>query len=320
MDRADILHLLNEADGESVRAAAERELLRAKGRRVYVRGLIEFSNVCRRNCRYCGLRAQNSGLSRYTLTQKEVVDAAARAVALGADSIVLQSGEGAADAAWLAEVVREIVTALRVPVALCVGERPERDYALWREAGATRYLLKHETADAALYARLHPGHTLAERVGALRVLKALGYATGTGFMTGLPGQGAASLADDILLARELGVAMCGAGPFIPQAETPLAEAPGGTAAQNLRVLSVLRLALPEADLPATTALASLSPGGQAAGLRAGANVLMPSFTPEARRADYRIYDHKAPVSMADAARAIAEAGRTCGIRGVAQGA
>ncbi|MBD5417680.1 MAG: [FeFe] hydrogenase H-cluster radical SAM maturase HydE [Desulfovibrio sp.] len=320
MDRADILHLLNTPDGESVRAAAERELLRAKGARVFVRGLIEFSNVCRRNCRYCGLRAQNRALARYTLTQAEVLDAAARAVALGADSIVLQSGEGAAEAAWLAEVVREIVTALRVPVALCVGERPERDYALWRDAGATRYLLKHETADAALYARLHPGHTLVERVGCLRVLKALGYATGTGFMTGLPGQSPESLADDILLARELGVAMCGAGPFIPQAETPLARARGGTAEQNLRVLSVLRLALPEADLPATTALASLSPGGQAAGLRAGANVLMPGFTPEARRADYRIYDHKAPVSMADAARAITGAGRTCGIRGVAQGA
>lgn len=314
MDQADILHLLNTDDGESVRAAAEEALLRAKGTRVFVRGLIEFSNVCRRNCRYCGLRAQNRALARYTLGADEVLAAARSAVALGADSIVLQSGEGAADAAWLAEVVREIVTGLGVPVALCVGERPERDYALWREAGATRYLLKHETADAALYARLHPGHTLAERVGCLRMLKALGYATGTGFMTGLPGQSAESLADDILLARELGVAMCGAGPFIPQAETPLAAAPGGMAAQNLRVLSVLRLALPEADLPATTALASLAPDGQAEGLRAGANVLMPSFTPAARRADYRIYDHKAPVSMCDAARAIAAAGRTCRIR------
>ena len=315
MDRADILHLLNTTDGESVRAAAGRELLRAKGERVFVRGLIEFSNICRRNCRYCGLRAQNRALSRYTLTQEEVLEAATRAVALGVDSIVLQSGEGACDAAWLAEVVREIVTTLRVPVALCVGERPAADYALWRDAGATRYLLKHETADPALYARLHPGHTLAERVACLHVLKSLGYATGTGFMTGLPGQSAESLADDVLLARELGVAMCGAGPFIPQAQTPLADAPGGTAAQNLRVLSVLRLALPEADLPATTALASLSPGGQAAGLRAGANVLMPGFTPEARRADYRIYDHKAPVSLGDAARAIAEAGRTSRIGG-----
>ena len=310
MDRADILHLLYEADGEELRRLAAQTLLRAKGTRVFVRGLIEFSNVCRRNCRYCGLRAQNRALSRYTLTQDEVLESARSAVALGADSIVLQSGEGAADASWLAEVVREITLSLHVPVALCVGELTERDYALWREAGATRYLLKHETADAALYARLHPGHALAERVASLHVLKGLGYAIGTGFMPGLPGQSAESLADDILLARELGVAMCGAGPFIPQAETPLAHAPGGTAAQNLRVLSVLRLALPEADLPATTALASLAPGGQAEGLRAGANVLMPSFTPAGRRADYRIYDHKAPVSMADAAEAIAAAGRT----------
>ena len=312
MDRADILHLLTHADAEALRAEAERALMRSKGTRVYLRGLIEFSNVCRRNCRYCGLRAPNTGLARYTLTAGEVLEAAARAVALGVDSIVLQSGEGATDAGWLAEVVREIVATLRVPVALCVGERPAADYALWRESGASRYLLKHETADPALYARLHPGHSLRERVACLRVLADLGYDVGTGFMTGLPGQTQASLADDILLARKLGVAMCGAGPFIPQAETPLAREAGGTAAQNLRVLSVLRLALPGADLPATTALASLSPGGQAAGLAAGANVLMPGFTPEARRADYRIYDHKAPVGMADALRAIAAAGRTHG--------
>lgn len=312
MDRADILHLLTHADADAVRGEAAQVLARSKGSRVYLRGLIEFSNVCRRNCRYCGLRAQNTGLARFTLPAAEVLEAAGRAVALGVDSIVLQSGEGATDAGWLAEVVREIVRGLRVPVALCVGERPAADYALWRRAGASRYLLKHETADPALYARLHPGHSLEERVACLRLLADLGYAVGTGFMTGLPGQTPASLADDILLARRLGVAMCGAGPFIPQADTPLGRAPGGTAAQNLRVLSILRLALPEADLPATTALASLGEGGQAEGLRAGANVLMPCFTPERRRADYRIYDHKAPVGMADALRAIAVAGRTHG--------
>ncbi len=313
MERADILHLLYDADAGDVRRRAGETLLRVKGTRVFVRGLVEFSNVCRRNCRYCGLRAPNRKLARYTLTQAEVLEAAARAVASGADSIVLQSGEGATDAVWLAEVVREIVRSLRVPVALSVGERPARDYALWRDAGATRYLLKHETADPALYARLHPGHSLAERVACLRVLAGLGYAAGTGFMTGLPGQTPDSLADDILLARELGVTMCGAGPFIPQADTPLARAPGGGAALNLRVLSVLRLALPGADLPATTALASLGAGGgQAAGLRAGANVLMPCFTPERRRGDYRIYDGKAPVDMEAVDRAIAESGRTRG--------
>ncbi|WP_367312903.1 radical SAM protein [uncultured Desulfovibrio sp.] len=226
MERADILHLLYDADAGDVRRRAGETLLRVKGTRVFVRGLVEFSNVCRRNCRYCGLRAPNRKLARYTLTQAEVLEAAARAVASGADSIVLQSGEGATDAVWLAEVVREIVRSLRVPVALSVGERPARDYALWRDAGATRYLLKHETADPALYARLHPGHSLAERVACLRVLAGLGYAAGTGFMTGLPGQTPDSLADDILLARELGVTMCGAGPFIPQADTPPACAPG----------------------------------------------------------------------------------------------
>lgn len=312
MERADILYLLSDVDTEELRQQATAVLLHSKGTRVYLRGLIEFSNVCRRNCRYCGLRAPNRALARYTLSMTEVLEAAGRAVALGVDSLVLQSGEGATDAGWLAEVVREIARTLRVPVALCVGERPARDYALWRNAGATRYLLKHETADSALYAQLHPGHSLAERVSCLRVLTDLGYAVGTGFMTGLPGQSTASLVDDILLARELGVAMCGSGPFIPQADTPLAGAPAASAEQNLRVLSVLRLALPEADLPATTALASLGGGGQTSGLRAGANVLMPNFTPAERRADYRIYDNKASVSMADAERAIAEAGRTRG--------
>lgn len=310
MDRADILHLLEVAPAEELRQKAEAELLRAKGTRVYVRGLIEFSNICTRNCLYCGLRAPNRALARYRLTSAEVLAAARRAVALGVDSLVLQSGEDAVDAGWLAEVVREIVKSLQVPVALCVGERAPADYALWREAGATRYLLKHETADPALYARLHPGHTLADRLACLGVLIDLGYATGTGFMTGLPGQSTESLAEDILLALNLGVAMCGAGPFIPQAQTPLAMAAPGSAAQNLRVLSALRLALPDADLPATTALASLSPGGQADGLRSGANVLMPSFTPLERRKDYCIYDHKAQVSLADAEQSIAAAGRT----------
>ena len=312
MDRADILHLLADVPLEDLREQAEATLLRSKGARVYVRGLIEFSNACRRNCRYCGLRAQNTALERYTLKSEEVLNAARSAASLGVDSLVLQSGEGATDAGWLAEVVQEIVSSLKLPVALCVGEHSANDYALWRKAGATRYLLKHETADPALYAHLHPGHSLEERVHCLRVLGELGYATGTGFMTGLPGQTAESLADDILLAQELGVAMCGAGPFIPQAQTPLAHARPGSAGQNLRVLSVLRLALPEADLPATTALASLCPEGQAEGLRAGANVLMPSFTPLERRKDYCIYDHKAAVSLADAERSIASANRRRG--------
>lgn len=310
-DRAEILRLLLEEPWEDLRRRAEDVLVREKGRHVFVRGLIEFSNICVRNCHYCGLRSANTSLRRYALPPEEILAAAGEAVRLGADTIVLQSGEGAVDARRLADVVDRIVRDLRVPVTLGVGECPEADYALWKEAGAARFLLKHETADADLYARLHPGYSLKDRIACLRTLRRLGYEAGSGFMVGLPGQRPESLADDILLARDLGVAMCGVGPFLPQAETPLAQAAPGSAALVLRVMAVLRIVLPHANLPATTALATLDPaGGQRDGLLAGGNVLMPSFTPAERRGDYRLYDGKHRVDMAEARRAIEEAGRT----------
>lgn len=311
MRRAEILHLLFETPWEVLRQRAAATLAREKGSHVFVRGLIEFSNQCRRNCRYCGLRAPNRKLTRYALDADEILAAAREAVAGGVDTIVLQSGEYAVDAAWLAGVIDAIRRELIVPVTLSVGEQPVAACALWREAGAERFLLKHETADADLYAALHPGHTLAERVAQLRLLRGLGYEIGSGFMLGLPGQRPESLADDILLAQELGVEMCGVGPFIAQADTPLAAQPSGPVDLTLRVMAVLRLALPWANLPATTALATLDPNtGQAEGLRAGGNVLMPSFTPPRYRQEYRIYDNKNRVSLQDARKAVAAAGRS----------
>lgn len=315
MTRKDILRLLRDPDAEELRKRAEKALLAAKGSHVHVRGLIEFSNICRRNCLYCGLRAQNSALRRYRLSQEEILAAAAGAIAQGADSIVLQSGEGSCDPAWLAEVVAELKKHEGIAITLSVGEGQARDYALWRNAGASRYLIKHETASPALYARLHPGHKLGERIRALLALRDLGYEIGSGFMIGLPGQKLEDLAGDIALCRALRVDMCGAGPFIPQADTPLAGEACGSVALTLRALSVLRLALPWANLPATTALASLDPEkGQTAGLMAGANVLMPSFTPPRAAVQYRIYDHKNRVGMANAVRAIEKAGRSHGLR------
>lgn len=308
MLRGEIAELLFRTPARELAALARQALAQGRGAHVHVRGLIEFSNRCTRNCRYCGLRAANAGLPRYLLTQEEIMRAAGRAVGAGADSIVLQSGEGAANPEWIADLVQAISSRLKVPVTLSVGECPDWQYRLWREAGASRFLLKHETADASLYARLHPGWSLADRLKRLRVLADLGYEVGTGFIIGLPGQDPASLVDDILLARELKVAMCGAGPYLPQAGTPLAASPAGSPGLALRVLSVLRLALPWANLPATTALASLLPGrGQREGLLAGANVLMPSFTPAAAAARYRIYDRKLKVDMAAARAAIAAA-------------
>lgn len=254
LSRAEVRELLFDLPWPELQALAHQCRLRHKGRHVHVRGLLEFSNVCRRNCRYCGLRHENRRLSRYSLSAAELLRAASQAV-------------------------------------------------------ADRFLLKHETADARLYAALHPGYRLADRLRALSWLAELGYEVGSGFMVGVPGQRPESLVDDILLVRDMRVAMCGAGPFVPQADTPLGRQPRGSTELCLRVMAVLRLALPWANLPATTALASLRPeDGQRQGLAAGGNVLMPSFTPAARRAAYRIYDHKAVVDMDAVRRAIAGAG------------
>lgn len=309
MNRRQILELLFRMPWPELRAAAQQQRRAAVGRHVFVRGLLEFSNLCRRNCRYCGLQRANRELRRYCLTEGQILAAARQAAAAGVDTLVLQSGEWERPPHWLADIVRRVKAELGLAVTLSVGEVPREHYACWREAGADRFLLRHETADAALYARLHPGHRLAERLRALEWLAELGYEVGSGFLVGVPGQRPTSLADDILLVRRLGVAMCGVGPFIPQTETPLAHAPRGDVPLTLRVLAVLRLVLPTAHLPATTALASLSPtDGQRQGLLAGANVLMPSFTPPACRSAYRIYDNKAQVSLAAARHAITAAG------------
>lgn len=315
LHRDDIVHLLLHQDPETVRAMANDVRRNNVGEHVFVRGLIEFSNHCVRDCHYCGLRRSNLGLARYRLGGEALLAAVEEAVAAGVDTIVLQSGDDLAPPAReLAEIIATIRERYPVAVTLSVGERSDRDYALWHAAGASRFLMKHETADPALYARLHPGRTLAQRLDRLRTLRDMGYAIGSGFIVGLPGQSVESLAADILLVRQLGVSMCGAGPFVPQADTPCGGAAPGSVELSLRVLSVLRIALPRANLPATTALATLDPvQGQCNGLKAGANVLMPSFTPPEARAAYRIYDNKIRVGMDEARAAIAAAGRTHGL-------
>ena len=309
--REDILALLFQTPLDALRDQAALALENNKGNHVFVRGLVEFSNECRRNCRYCGLRAANQNLVRYCMDKGEILQAAEKAVGAGVDTIVLQSGESDIDAHWLAEIITEIVTRFGVAVTLSVGEQPYRACALWRDAGACRFLLKHETADRQLYAALHPGHSLDERLENLKMLRGLGYEIGSGFIVGVPGQKPETLADDILLAHSLGVSMCGAGPFIPQADTPLGKNEGGPVDLTLRVMAVLRIVLPWVNLPATTALATLDPlRGQAEGLRMGGNVLMPSFTPQKRREQYCIYDNKHRVVMTEVRTIIAMAGRT----------
>lgn len=320
--RDKVVRLLFDTPWPELREQAESVLLAHKGRHVFVRGLVEFSNQCRRNCHYCGLRGENQNLRRYTLTRDEIMDAAGQAAAAGADTIVLQSGEstslpesearsGLSHAEWIAGIVRDLRNAHDLPVTLSLGEHSKKDYALWKAAGASRYLLKHETADPKLYARLHPGFQVGDRSRHLCTLASLGYEIGSGFMVGLPGQSRESLVNDILLCYCLDVAMCGVGPFIAQADTPLAGQLSGDASLTLRVLATLRIMMPRANLPATTALATVdAQSGQRDGLLAGANVLMPCFTPAQYRSQYVIYDNKNRVDVTAARLAISQAGRS----------
>lgn len=293
LSRQDIYVLLVAAEGGELFRAADEVRRRYVGEQVHLRGIIEFSNYCRRNCHYCGLRVGNQKLPRYRLDPGHILAVARRAEQLGLGTVVLQSGEDPAFAAGtVAELIYVIKRETGLAVTLSLGDRPREDYACWREAGADRYLLKHETADAALFARLRPGTTLEERLQHLRDLRELGYQVGSGNMVGLPGQTLDSLADDISLLRELDVEMAGIGPFLPHPDTPLAEARPGSVELTLRVLAVTRLALPWAHLPATTALGTADPLGRQKALSCGANVIMPNVGPTECRPLYQIYPGK----------------------------
>jgi biotin synthase len=296
LKREEILSLLKIRDEKErflLRELADKVRQDKVGDEVHIRGIIEFSNHCRRRCLYCGINCTNKRLTRYRMAPEEIVEAGIYAADLGIKTVVLQSGEDPYYSRdMLADVIREIKKK-NVAVTLSVGERPEKDYQAFREAGADRYLLKFETSNPDLYRGLHPDSSLAERLKHLKWLREAGYQLGSGFMIGLPGQTLDMLADDILLMRELRLEMAGVGPFIPHPSTPLKDAPPGDTELSLNVLAISRLVIPWAHLPATTALSSLSSEGRAKGLRSGANVLMPNMTPVKYRKLYEIYPHKA---------------------------
>jgi len=287
---------LLEADGEE-----EHRLLRAAdglradkvGQAVHLRGLIEFSNHCRKNCRYCGLRRDNLKLSRYRLTRREIVEAAVGAEQIGFRTIVLQSGEDMQFIAEsMADIIGEIKSRTQLAITLSLGERDKTTYSRWRKAGADRYLLRIETTDKEIFKDLHPDDELDRRKKCLLALKDIGYQLGSGIMVGLPGQDARSVAKDVIWMHELGVEMIGIGPFIPHPETPLKHEMGGTLRQALRLVAVLRLVFPYAHIPATTAMGSLDPNGREKALQAGANVMMPNITPATVRPLYELYPNK----------------------------
>lgn len=264
------------------------------GDEIHLRGLIEFSNVCKRQCNYCGLRAGNMAIQRYRMTIEEVVEVARKASAMGFKSLVLQSGE---DPVYTIERITELIRAVKaaedVAITLSIGEWSREDYQRMRDAGADRFLLKQETANSELYRSLHPDCDYHERQRCLRDLAAVGFQVGSGCMVGLPGQTTEMLAADLILFRELEVDMAGIGPFIPNPKTPLGHAERGAVFMTLKMVALARIVTKNAHLPATTALTTLDPLGREKAWKAGANVVMPLLTPMKYREHYQIYPDKA---------------------------
>ena len=298
--RADLLPLLRATGAELAALYARADAVRRAhcGDAVPIRSIIEFSNVCANECLYCGIRASNPAPKRYRMSPDEIVASARQVAATGAaGTLVLQGGEtpGPGDDE-LEGVLRRIKAEVPgLAITLSVGNRPRATYARWQAAGMDRYLLRFETSDPDLFARLHPDCTLAERLACLRDLQALGVQAGGGFMIGLPGETIEILADNILLCREFDFDMIGIGPYIPNPETPLGDQPNvyaGDPDMYFRAIAVLRLANPDAHIPATTAFDALFPDGRNLALQRGANVFMPNATPGPLRRDYQLYPGK----------------------------
>jgi biotin synthase len=274
-------------------AAADRVRNREVGDGVFLRGIIEFSNHCMRDCLYCGLRRSNQTIIRYRMSTDAILNCAESIKKTGISTVVLQSGE---DAFYspdkVCRLIEEIKKETDLIITLSIGERPLNDFKSFYQAGAQRYLLKHETASSALYEYLRPGCFLKSRIACLQFIKKLGFETGTGNMVGLPGQTFETLADDLLLMKSLNADMLGIGPFISHPSTPLSGIENDNIDLTIRVLAMARLITRNTNIPATTALSTLHPQGRIFALQAGANVVMIDFTPEPYRHQYNIYPGK----------------------------
>lgn len=290
-----LIALATDADREYARRRAVAVAHEHFGNRVFVRGLIEFSNHCRQDCLYCGIRKGNRAAERYRLDAEQILACCAQGHALGYRTFVLQSGE---DAWYTTDVVVDIVSKIRAAhpdcaITLSIGERGRDAYQHFFDAGADRFLLRHETATAGHFARLHPpSQVLATRLQCLRDLKEIGFQTGAGFMVGSPFQTPEHLAADLALLADLRPHMVGIGPFLPHHGTPFADRPAGDVDLTLFLLSLVRIMLPTVLLPSTTALGTARPGAREQGIQAGANVLMLNLSPQDQRAKYLLYDNK----------------------------
>ena len=303
LTKKEIIELLN-GEPEELFQAADEVRRKYIGDEVHLRGLIEFSNICKQNCLYCGLRRDNTNLKRYRLSEDEILNFTRNAVKQGFTTIVLQSGE---ENGYNIEQMTRLISkikALDVAITLSVGEKTYEEYKAYKEAGADRYLLRIETTDRDLYTRMHPIITtnwgFDNRIKCLNYLRELGYEVGTGCLVGLPEQTIESLANDILFFKEINADMIGIGPFIPNEDTPLKDSSGENLARNLdlalKVMAITRLILPDINIPATTAMETLNPNGRIIALKSGANVIMPNVTEGEYRKLYQIYPGKIAIN------------------------
>ena len=283
-------------DDRAYGAGIAREISTSRfGNKIFIRGIVEFSNVCKNDCYYCGIRRSNTNVQRYRLTPDEILDCCDEGYGLGFRTFVLQSGE---DKSYTNDTLCDIVRRIKAAhpdcaVTLSLGELTYEEYKALREAGADRYLLRHETADKAHYEKLHPAEmSWDDRMECLKYLKELGYQTGAGIMVGSPYQTMECIAEDMLFFESFKPEMIGIGPFLPHKDTPFRDEPKGSYELTLFLLSLCRILLPDVLLPATTALGTIRPNGREEGVKAGANVIMPNLSPTAVRKKYMLYDNK----------------------------
>lgn len=274
---------------------ARKVQLKEYGNKIFIRGLIEFTNHCKNNCFYCGIRRDNRNIERYRLTKDEILDCCDQGYRLGFRTFVLQGGE---DGYFTDEIMADIIRSIKkayhgCAITLSIGERSESSYKTLYEAGADRYLLRHETADESHYQQLHPeGLSLRNRKECLYNLKKIGYQVGSGFMVGSPNQTIENIVEDLLFLAELKPHMVGIGPYVPQKDTPFRDRPTGSASLTIYLISILRLMFPGLLIPATTALSTIDPWGREKAVLAGANVVMPNLSPNDAREKYLLYNDK----------------------------
>lgn len=291
--RNDIIEILkDDSNNDWLFSLADKTREEYVGDEVHLRGLIEFSNICKRQCKYCGLRCEDKFIDRYRISKENIISYAEHAVNMGYKTIVLQSGE---DEYYNTDLMCEIIEGIKklgVALTLSIGEKTYEEYKAFKEAGADRYLIRIETTDKTLYNQMHPNMDFDNRVRCLEDLGRLGYEVGTGCLVGVPNQTIESLADDILFFKEINADMVGIGPFIPHPHTPLKDSATGSFTLALKVMALTRILLKDINIPATTAMETLNPNGRIIALQSGANVVMPNVTTTEYRAKYEIYPNK----------------------------